>query len=153
MKYKFLYILYAGIIILICSWALAGNQEMIKKRTEELDQLNKEIIGQIPDLPKDAKISIKARVRPHAEGYSFDIDEKRISPIKENKSGDKLKKIGTYKLDTDNVKATDIKEEKFKSNIKKNDSVVNGQIVFDNKQIVGASKEKEGETTNDIKSH
>ena len=153
MKCKFLYILYAVIIVSVWSWALAGNQEMIENRTEELDQLNKEIIEQIPDLPKDAKISIKARVKPHADGFCFDIDKKKISPIKKNKSGDNLKKTGTYNLDTDNVKATDIKEEEFKSNIKKNNSVVKKQIIFGNKQIIDATQEGEGESTNDIKKH
>ncbi|MBL0716702.1 MAG: hypothetical protein JJV89_01520, partial [Desulfosarcina sp.] len=96
---------------------------------------------------------IKASIKPHAKGYRFDIDEKKISPIKENKSGVNLKKTGTWNLETDHLKATDIKEEKFKSNIKKNNSLVNGQIVFDNKQIIDTPQEREGETTNDIKSH
>ena len=154
MKYKFFHILlYQCIIISTCSWALAGNQEMIESRTQELDKLNKEIIEQIPDLPQNAKISIKATIKPHAKGYRFDIDEKKISPIKENKSGVNLKKTGTWNLETDNVKSTEIKDEEFKSNIKKNNSVVDEQIVFDNKQIIDTPQEREGETTNESKSH
>jgi hypothetical protein len=146
MKYSPFYILWAGLIVFIHPPALAGNKGMIENRIQELNDLNKDAIEQIANIPGNAVINIKAKARPYGQGYSFDIDEKKISPIKEHKIGSDT---GVY-----NKKAVDIKEEKFESNITKSNSEMNGRIVFDRKQRIDTPHEGEGDgdATNNIKS-
>jgi len=132
--------------VFIYPLALAGNKEIIENRTQELNDLNKDVIEQITNIPGDAVIEIKAKARPYGQGYRFDIYGKKISPIKEHKIDSNA--------DVYNKKAVDIKEEKFQSNIKKSNSDINGRIVFDNKQIIYTPHEGEGDgdATNNIKS-
>jgi len=68
------------IIIIICLIpvspfisANAGNREMVETRTQEMDDLNKQMVGQIPDLPKDGKVDAKARVTNESGKINFDI--------------------------------------------------------------------------------
>ncbi len=148
MKYSSFYILWAGLIVFIHPPALAGNKGMIENRTQELNDLNKDAIEKIANIPDNAVIDIKAKARPYGQGYRFDIYGKKISPIKKHK----------IDSDTDgyNKKAVNIKEEKFETNIKKSNSDINGRIVFDSKQIIDTPHEREGEgegdATNNIKS-
>jgi hypothetical protein len=140
------YILWAGLTVFIHTPALAGNRGMIENRVKDLNDLNKDAIDQIANIPGNAVIDIKAKARPHGRGYRFDIYEKKISPIKERKIGSNT---GVY-----NKKAVDIKEEKFESNIIKSNSDINGRIVFDSKQKTDTPHEGEGDEdeTNNIKS-
>lgn len=61
--------IFLSFIMLQCSFALcclpafAGNKEMVEKRVQELDTLNKQVVQTIPELPKDGEIFLKARVR------------------------------------------------------------------------------------------
>jgi hypothetical protein len=51
----------------------AGNREMVENRTQEMDDLNKQMVDQIPNLPKDGKVDAKARVTNEKGGIIFDI--------------------------------------------------------------------------------
>ncbi len=53
------------------SWA--GNKQMVEKTVEELDDLNKQAVKQIPDLPEDGKVDMKARVTYEKKKPVFDI--------------------------------------------------------------------------------
>jgi len=46
---------------------------MVEDRTEEMDDLNKQMVGQISDLPKDGKVDAKARVTNESGRTIFDI--------------------------------------------------------------------------------
>ncbi len=59
------------------SWA--GNKQMVEKTVEELDELNKEAVQQIPDLPKDGKVDMKARVTYEKKKPVFDIYYKKTA--------------------------------------------------------------------------
>lgn len=71
----FLFSLYA------VSWA--GNKAMVEQRTRELDELNKQAVEQIPDLPQDGTVELKANVE-HREGkIQFDIYHQKVYDEKE----------------------------------------------------------------------
>lgn len=42
--------------------AVAGNLEMVEENVKELDELNKEVVRQIPDLPESGTVDLKAKV-------------------------------------------------------------------------------------------
>lgn len=99
---------------LVCIPALssAGNREMIEDTVQELDELNKQAVSQIPDLPKDGKVYMKANVTYDKEGSPiFDIYYKEISsPVKEE----------GIELERNQQVKTSEKEEREK-NVTKND--------------------------------
>lgn len=66
--------------VLFCSAAPAGNRELVEDRVQELDELNKQAVRQVPDMPKDGRIEIKAKAIPQKEGFTFEIYEKKITP-------------------------------------------------------------------------
>jgi hypothetical protein len=55
--------------------ACAGNLEMVEKNVEELESLNKEALGQIPQLPRDGRIDLKAYVTAEGGKSRVRIDE------------------------------------------------------------------------------
>jgi len=65
---------------------------MVEKRIQELDQLNKQIVRQLPELPKDGFIDLKAKVYKINGQLKFEIYEKKVVPYKQ-KSID-FKKVG-----------------------------------------------------------
>jgi hypothetical protein len=58
------------------SWA--GNKAMVEQRTKELDELNKEAVQQIPDLPKDGTVELKAKVKLRKGKTQFDIYHQKV---------------------------------------------------------------------------
>lgn len=44
----------------LSSWAV--NKEMVEERVQELDQLNKQILKTIPDIPRYGQIDLKVKV-------------------------------------------------------------------------------------------
>lgn len=67
---------------------IAGNKEMVEKRVKELDQINKEIVGSMPNLPQKGHIKLKARVHPYDHRFKFDILKKEIIGEKQPLEGD-----------------------------------------------------------------
>ena len=58
-----LFFLYAGAWVSASQVppSYAGNLEMVEERTEELDELNRQAVNQIPEeLPEDGQIELKA---------------------------------------------------------------------------------------------
>lgn len=71
----FLFSLYA------VSWA--GNKAMVEQRTKELDELNKQAVEQIPDLPQDGTVELKANVKNREGKIQFDIYHQKVYDEKE----------------------------------------------------------------------
>ena len=71
------FILLAFFVAGTVTFSWAGNKKMVEKTVEELDDLNKEAVKQIPDLPKDGKVDMKARVTYEKKKPVFDIYYKK----------------------------------------------------------------------------
>lgn len=59
---------------------------MVEDRTQEMDDLNKQMVGQIPDLPKNGKIDAKARVTNEGGRIIFDIYQVKTAVKEESMS-------------------------------------------------------------------
>ncbi len=70
----------------IAGWSplsLAGNEQMVEEAVADLDELNKQAVEQIPDLPADGQIDIKANVTYKKDSPVFDIYYKNVAGEKE----------------------------------------------------------------------
>ena len=67
-------------VITASSFLWAGNREMVEKRVDELDKLNKEAVSRIAGQPESGKINIKVRVIPEKDGYRFEAVDKETTP-------------------------------------------------------------------------
>ncbi len=56
----------------------AGNKEHVEQRVEDIDQLNKDIIKEFPDIPQYGTIEYKAHVKEGENGPKVKIIEKTI---------------------------------------------------------------------------
>ena len=59
-------------VITISSLLWAGNREMVEKRIDELDKLNKEAVNQIAGKPESGIINIRVRAIPEKYGFRFE---------------------------------------------------------------------------------
>lgn len=66
-------------VITASSFLWAGNREMVEKRVDELDKLNKEAVNRIAGQPESGKINIKVRVIPEKDGYRFEAVDKETT--------------------------------------------------------------------------
>jgi len=66
----------AAMLALLAVPALAGNQQMVERRIQELDQQNRQVVGALPEIPSTGRLSLKARVGSLAEGRRVEILEK-----------------------------------------------------------------------------
>jgi len=66
-------------VITVSSLLWAGNREMVEKRVDELDKLNKEAVSRIAGQPESGKINIKVRVIPERDGYRFEAVDKETT--------------------------------------------------------------------------
>lgn len=46
---------------------------MVDERIQEMDDLNKQMVRQIPDLPRDGKVDVKAKVSSESGKINFEI--------------------------------------------------------------------------------
>lgn len=80
--------------ILICSFtfacfcplSLAGNKVIVEDRVQELDELNKRVIQQIPSIPEYGHIDMKAKVLHGKWRVNFKIYQQKMT-ITNTKSG------------------------------------------------------------------
>ncbi len=63
-------------------FAIAGNKEMVEETVQELDELNIQAVEQVPDLPKDGTVNLKAGVTYENGAPIFDIYEEHVTPEK-----------------------------------------------------------------------
>jgi hypothetical protein len=78
-----LVILLLGGVLCCYSLSLAGNKQMVEQSVEELDELNKQAVRQIPDLPESGQVNMKADVTYEIDSPVFDIRYKEITGEKE----------------------------------------------------------------------
>lgn len=78
----------------------AGNKKYVEKQVKNLDNLNKEIVGDFSDIPPNGTIKYKAIVMESSNGPQVRIIEKRIemiptpeTPIKRPKTARKNAKL------------------------------------------------------------
>jgi len=55
------------------STTYAGNKDMVDERIQEMDDLNKQMVKQIPGLPKDGKVDAKAKVSSESGKINFEV--------------------------------------------------------------------------------
>ncbi len=81
----FLSILTAGSLLLVITWnqIFAGNLEMVEESVKELDELNKKAVQQIPDLPENGTVDLKANVFYKDDSPVIDVYEKTITTEKD----------------------------------------------------------------------
>jgi len=61
--------------------AQGDNQKMIEQRTQELIGINEQAVRQVPNLPKDGQVELKAQVQPRSDGtYDIQILESKVMP-------------------------------------------------------------------------
>ena len=79
---------------------------MVINRTEEMDEQNKQMVRQIPNLPKTGKINAKARVVKESGNLIYDIYNVKTSVKEENidLSGKQLKKEVKNELPSESEK-------------------------------------------------
>ena len=58
---KFLVVCSTVLLCLPATWSLAGNKKMVEKEVAELDATNKQVISELPDLPVNGQVNVKAR--------------------------------------------------------------------------------------------
>lgn len=58
----------------------------MENRTQEMDDLNKQMVGQIPNLPKNGKVDAKARVTNEGGKVIFDIYQVKTAVKEESMS-------------------------------------------------------------------
>ncbi|MFH2063998.1 MAG: hypothetical protein ABIK15_02215 [Pseudomonadota bacterium] len=92
------WVLIALIISVSSVWA--GNRAMVEQRTKELDETNKQVVGQLPDLPKNGTVNIKAKASYKEGSIQFDVYDKKIS----DSEGKELRLDSDRNLDTGSVK-------------------------------------------------
>ncbi len=93
-------------LFLTCSYALslAGNKEMVEETVQELDDLNKQAVQQIPDLPEDGSVDMKANVTYEKKKPVFDIYYKQTT-----------EKEGKINFNNNGQKTPSQKEERLKN--------------------------------------
>lgn len=64
--------------IVYCSYAFAGNKEMVEEAVKELDELNKEAVQQISELPSSGKVELETTVTYQNGQPVFDFTPTRI---------------------------------------------------------------------------
>ncbi len=66
-------------------YSAAGNKQMVEKSVKELDDLNREAVRQIPDLPEKGHVDMKADVSYEKEKPVFNLRYKKITTEKEGR--------------------------------------------------------------------
>jgi hypothetical protein len=92
-------------LVITCSLTWAGNEEVIEERIEELDALNKEVIKQVPGVPENGKINLKAGIIQKDGTVDLTILQKEIDAIETKSSTIKL---GSYQQEKTEIEKWDI---------------------------------------------
>lgn len=53
---------WAALLLLAAPPAWGGNRALIERRIQELDRVNRAVVRQLPDLPRDGRVTLRARV-------------------------------------------------------------------------------------------
>ena len=85
MKILCLFLLSGFLLIIFSPCSAAGNKQMVEESVKELDDLNKEAVRQIPDLPDKGRVDMKADVTYEKEMPVFNLRYKKITTEKEGR--------------------------------------------------------------------
>ncbi len=117
------------VLAFVCSLSWAGNEEIIEERIEELDTLNKEVMDQVPDIPENGKINLKATVIQKDGTVDLSILQKEIDIVETKNSTIRL---GSYQQKNTEKEKEDIGPD---NNLKEEDEEVNEEgVSVDNSQ-------------------
>ena len=85
-RIKRIFILFLPGIFLVClnALSLAGNKQIVEETVQEMDELNKQAVQQIPDIPEKGRVDIKANITYEREKPVFDIYYKKITTEKDS---------------------------------------------------------------------
>jgi hypothetical protein len=66
---------FVPVFLIVCFFSIsfAGNKDMVDERIQEMDDLNKQMVKQIPGLPRDGKVDAKARVSSESGKINFEV--------------------------------------------------------------------------------
>ena len=67
-----------------CEIAQAGNTRMVEQKVWRLDQMNKQVVQGIPDLPENGTVALKARAFYQREELRFDIEDIAVTSTDES---------------------------------------------------------------------
>ncbi len=68
------------VIVAMTTCASADNKRMIEQSGEELLKLNEQAVRQVPNLPSEGKVQLKAKVYPQADDtYRIEILESKVT--------------------------------------------------------------------------
>ncbi len=62
--------------------AMAGNLEMVEESVRELEELNQKAVQQIPDLPENGTVDLKAKVFYEDGIPVVDVYDQKVTPEK-----------------------------------------------------------------------
>jgi len=71
----------AWLALLIClptAWTFAGNKKMVEKEVAELDAANKQVLSELPELPANGQVKVKARFHGERGGNEVEILQSNI---------------------------------------------------------------------------
>ena len=61
------------LIVFFFSTSYAGNKDMVDERIKEMDDVNKQMVKQIPGLPMNGKVDAKAKVSSESGKIIFEV--------------------------------------------------------------------------------
>lgn len=73
--------IWSVLLLSSLSPAWAGNRRLIEGKIRELDETNRKAVQQIPNLPQDGRVDLKARVFYRGEACSIDLRDYRVTPV------------------------------------------------------------------------
>ena len=100
MSFKKLSVSIMVIMGLVASDVLAGNREMIENNVRELDELNRDIIRQIPELPSRGVVEVDANVLYQKGLPVFEFNARHIT----HERNEEVDFTGGQKIDSDGTK-------------------------------------------------
>jgi len=85
MKILYFFLLSCLLLTAFSPYSAAGNKQMVDKSVNELDELNKEAVRQIPDLPEKGHVNMKTDVTYEQEEPVFNLRYKKITTEKDGR--------------------------------------------------------------------
>ena len=68
-------------MLALTTGAWGGNRDMIERRVKELDRLNREVIQQVPDLPRNGQVHIRAKIAPDGRAEVLEAETIRTPRV------------------------------------------------------------------------
>jgi hypothetical protein len=73
------------VLILIVHWPVivsGGNKELVDKRVQEMDELNRQAVGQLPEIPQNGQIELETDVQYRNGSVLFNVYRQKttVSP-------------------------------------------------------------------------